>query len=218
MENKIASKVLSITNITDTVFVLRIERNGLAFKAGQYVVLGFPGERLEREYSIYSSESDSYIDLLIKEVHAGAMSCRLKRLESGAPLEVSGPFGFFVLNDQVILDSQLVVFVATGTGISPFRSFILSHPGIDYTLLHGIRNRNETYHKHDYDTARYIPCISRGESDAFLGRVTDYLSQNEVNADASYYLCGNAAMIDEVIDILEARGISPGHIKTEVFF
>jgi ferredoxin/flavodoxin---NADP+ reductase len=150
------SKVVSVTGLSDSAFVLRVERNRLEFRAGQYVVLGFSGERIAREYSIYSSEHDPYIDLLIKEVDQGVVSRRLKRLRPGDILDVSGPFGFFILSDRVIHDRQPVVFVATGTGISPFRSFILSYPNIDYTLLHGIRHRSEAYHMGDYDPARYI--------------------------------------------------------------
>jgi ferredoxin/flavodoxin---NADP+ reductase len=212
------SKVLSNTWLSDTTFVLRIERNGLEFRAGQYVVLGFPGERISREYSIYSSERDPYIDLLIKEVDQGEMTPRLKQLMPDDLLTIDGPFGFFVMPDLVIHERQPVVFVATGTGISPFRSFILSYPDIEYTLLHGIRHLSETYHMHDYDPARYIPCVSSGEGYGFRGRVTDYLSHNEINTNAFYYLCGNSAMVDEVIDILEERGISPDRIKTEIFF
>ena len=212
------SKVLSVTGLSDTTFVLRMERNGLEFRAGQYVVLGFPGERLSREYSIYSSELDPFIELLIKEVDPGEMSYRLKHLKPGDTLEVSGPFGFFVLVDQLIEDRQAVFFIATGTGISPFRSFILSNPGINYTLLHGVRRRSEAYHMKDYDPARYIPCFSHHGGKGYKGRVTDYLSQNDMNTNAFYYLCGNSSMIDDVIDILEARGVSHGQIKTEVFF
>ncbi len=212
------SKVLSVVWLSDSAFVLRMERNGLEFRAGQYVVLGFPGERISREYSIYSSEHDPYIDLLIKEVDQGVVSRRLRQLMPGDLLELSGPFGFFILSDQVIHDRKPVVFVATGTGISPFRSFILSYPDIEYTLLHGIRYRSEAYHMDDYDPARYIACLSRDAGMGYKVRVTGYLSQNDIHTDAFYYLCGNSAMIDEVIDMLEVGGVSPGQIKTEVFF
>ena len=212
------SKVLSVTGLSDSAFVLRLERHGLEFKAGQYLVLGFPGERISREYSIYSSEHDPFIELLVKEVDPGELSPRLKHLMPGDLLELSGPFGFFILSDQVIHDRQPVVFVATGTGISPFRSFILSYPDIEYTLLHGIRHHSETYHMDDYDPARYIACLSRDAGKGYKGRVTVYLSQNDMNTNAFYYLCGNSVMIDDVMDILEARGVAPGQIKTEVFF
>jgi ferredoxin/flavodoxin---NADP+ reductase len=218
VDDKIQSKVLSVTNITDSAYVLRIERKGFDFKAGQYLVLNFPGERIAREYSIYSSESDAFIELLIKVTFPGDMSHRLKYLKPDTILEISGPFGFFILKEKIIRENQPVVFVATGTGISPFRSMILSYPAIGYIILHGVRQVSEAYHRGDYHSDRYILCLSQEDGIGYKGRVTDYLSENDVNPKALYYLCGNSAMIDDATDILEEKGVSPDHIKTEIFF
>jgi ferredoxin/flavodoxin---NADP+ reductase len=218
VENKMQSEVISVTHLTDSVFVLRLARNGLVFKAGQYIVLGFPGERIAREYSIYSAEQDEYIELLIREVDQGDMSRRLKQLSPGDKLEISGPFGFFVLTKQVIGADQPVVFVATGTGISPFRSMIRSYTGLDYTLLHGVRYRYEAYHRTAYDPARFILCLSGEDRLDYQGRVSDYLAEKQLDRNALYYLCGNSAMVDDVTDILEVNGILPDQIKTEIFF
>ncbi|NJM14595.1 MAG: hypothetical protein HC896_03735 [Bacteroidales bacterium] len=43
------------------------------------------------------------------------------------------------------------MFLATGTGISPFHSIVNSLPGLNYKLLHGVRYINEGYDKADYD-------------------------------------------------------------------
>lgn len=212
------STVLSITRLTDSAFVLRMARNGLIFRAGQYITLGFPGERIAREYSICSAEHDEYLELLIREIDQGEMSRRLKSLQVGAVVEITGPFGFFVLSDKAICGGQPLVFVATGTGISPFRSMILTHERLDYTLLHGVRYLSDAFHSTDYDPARHILCVSRDKGPAYHGRVSTYLSERTLNPHAHYFLCGNSAMIDEVTDILEERSISPDQIKTEIFF
>ncbi len=52
----------------------------------------------------------------------------------------------------------------------------------------------------------------------FLGRVTAWLRHNKIDTGTLCYLCGNANMIDESTDILEAYGISPENIRSEVFF
>jgi ferredoxin/flavodoxin---NADP+ reductase len=218
MNNKIQSKILSVINITDSAYVLRMERNGFEFKAGQYLVLSFPGERKAREYSIYSSETDNYIELLIKEVDPGEMSHQLKYLKVGTKVEISGPFGFFILKDDVIKSNRPIIFVATGTGISPFRSIIKSNPTLDYTILHGVRFKSEAYHNADYEPNRYQLCSSRENGIGYKGRVTDFIVENGINPNALYYLCGNSAMVNDVSDILEERGLMPDQIKTEIFF
>jgi NAD(P)H-flavin reductase len=64
----------------------------------------------------------------------------------------------------------------------------------------------------------YIACLTNDDRLGYKGRVTDYLSHNGLHANAIYYLYGNSSMIDEVMDILEPKGIAPDCMKTEVFF
>ena len=218
MKEKIQSKVLEIRNITESTYILRLERNGFEFRAGQYLVLSVPDERKAREYSIYSSEQDEFIELLIKEVNPGELSHELKYLKVGTKVQISGPYGYFILKDEVLQKKQPVIFVATGTGISPFHSIILSNPDLDYKILHGVRYKYEAYEKEDYNAHRYQLCSSRENGIGYKGRVTDFLAEHDIDKAALYYLCGNSAMIDQVIDMLEQRGLSPDQIKTEVFF
>jgi ferredoxin/flavodoxin---NADP+ reductase len=217
-DNKIDVKVLDVILLDESTFVLRLERNGFQFKAGQYLVLSVPGERKAREYSIYSSEYDPYIELLIKEVNPGDVSRELRCVKIGSILQISGPFGFFVLDDRALTERKPVIFVATGTGISPFHSIVTSNPSIDYRVIHGIRNGNETFGKTDFLQNTYISCTTRDVAGDFHGRVTNYLEQNDLNANALYYLCGNSAMVDQVIDLLETKGLPAENIKTEIFF
>lgn len=218
MKEKIQCKVLEVRDITESTYVLRIERNGFEFRAGQYLVLSVPDERKAREYSIYSAESDDFIELLIKEVQPGEMSHELKYLKVGTKVQISGPFGYFILKDEVLEKKQPVVFVASGTGISPFHSIILSNPSLDYRIIHGVRFKYEAYQKEDYNPSRYQLCSSRENGIGFKGRVTDFLKSEPVNTEALYYLCGNSAMVDEVSDYLEEQGLPVENIKTEVFF
>jgi NAD(P)H-flavin reductase len=217
-DQKILCKILDIIDVTESTYVLRLERNGFEFKAGQYLVLSIPDERKAREYSIYSPEDADYLDLLIKEVDPGDFSHELKYLKVGTKVEISGPFGFFILKDEVIAKQQPVIFVATGTGISPFHSIILSNSGLDYQVLHGVRYKYEAYHKADYNAERFILCSSRENGIGYKGRVSDYIKENKINKQALYYLCGNSAMVDEVTDLLEEKGLPADNIKTEIFF
>ena len=213
----IPSKVLDIRNLTESTYVLRLEKNDLPFKAGQYMVLQAGRHHRAREYSIYSPEDAPYIDLLIREVENGDISRELRHLKIGSTLEIKGIFGFFVLRDQPAQANHLT-FIATSTGISPFHSIIQSNPGLHYDLIHGVRFEYEAYDAADYPADCYHLCTSREKGKNFHGHVTQYLKEKGIRKDSVYYLCGNSAMIHEVTDLLEENGIPPKNIRTEVFF
>jgi len=212
------SKILDIINLTDSTYLVRLEKNNFEFKAGQYLVLNIPGENMAREYSIYSKEDDSCIDLLIKEVTDGKISKELKYLKIGTKVELSGPFGFFVLRDGELNQKNHFTFVATGTGISPFHSMVMSNPQLEYEVIHGIKFNNEAYHATDYLAGSYKACISQEYGANFSGRVTKYLREKGFRKDSIFYICGNSAMVNEVSGYLELKGVPPERIRTEVFF
>ena len=68
MKKTTYSKILEINNLTESTYVIRLEKSDFEFKPGHYLVLNVPGEYKSREYSLYSPEKAPYIDLLIKEV------------------------------------------------------------------------------------------------------------------------------------------------------
>jgi len=130
---------------------------------------------------------------------------------------IEGPAGFFIL-DEALKNGHPLLFIATGTGISPFHSFVRSFPELNYTILHGVHFADEAYGKDAFNPARYCLCTSREEKGDYFGRVTYYLKEHPVASGTICYLCGNSEMIDEVTEILEAGHIPPEHIRTEVFF
>ena len=215
-KNNIVS-VKTKRNLTDTTYVLRLERGGMEFDAGQYISLGLPGTSEKREYSIYSGTREDYIEVLIKEIDEGVVSRQLKQLNPGSKAEMDGPFGFFTLGTEQKAGQKLV-FIASGTGIAPFHSFINSYNDLDYRIIHGVRHSNEAYESEVYDPERYTLCASRDDKGNYRGRVTEYLKEHPADPDADYYLCGNSNMIHDVYDILKAQGVDAGKIHAEVYF
>jgi NAD(P)H-flavin reductase len=212
------SKIQDIINLTESTYIVRLEKNNFEFKAGQYLVLNIPGENMAREYSIYSEENAPYIDLLIKEVTNGKLSKELKYIKIGTKVEISGPFGFFILRDRDLNQGAHFTFVATGTGISPFHSMVLSNPGLNCEVIHGVKHNVEAYDSADYPIGCYKACTSRDQGVNYFGRVTNYLKGREIRKDSIYYICGNSGMVGEVSGYLELQGIAPENIRTEVFF
>ena len=216
-EPKSQHRVESIRRLTSSTYVLRIERDGLDFIPGQYAVLGKAGSFEAREYTIYSGlQNNQFLDFLITAVDGGQVSNALRECVAGDILELEGPMGYFELEQT--LTGGKHYFIATGSGIAPFHSFIQSEAELDFILLHGVRYIADCYDKQDYDPQRYISCVSREEGGDFHGRVTDYLRNQTPALDVWYYLCGNCDMIYEIYDILTEQGVPHKQIRTEVFY
>jgi ferredoxin--NADP+ reductase len=187
------------------------------FQTGQFVILKIPGSSEKREYSVYSGETDDFLEVLVREIEGGKVSGRLKKLKPGTEIEVEGPYGFFKFDPEKFT-SQKFLFVATGTGISPFHSFVRTFPELDYQLVHGVRLKEEAYEHADYQKEKVTLCLSGEETGDFNGRVTDFLFTQKIDRETNCFLCGNSEMIYEVFDILTGKGIPVSNIYSEVYF
>jgi ferredoxin-NADP reductase len=209
--------VLEKINLTPETFVIRLDRQGMKFEPGQYVIIRIPGQNKGREYSIYSGINDEYLDFLVREIPEGEFSRYLRHLTAGSELDVEGPKGYFI-PDQKTREGQPVMLIATGTGISPFHSYVRSVPGLNYRVLHGVHFADEAYGRATFDQDKYVLCTSRSDKGDYFGRVTYYLKEHPVDPSTICYLCGNSEMINEVTVLLEKSGFPPQNIRTEVFF
>jgi ferredoxin--NADP+ reductase/benzoate/toluate 1,2-dioxygenase reductase subunit len=211
-------KAISVRDLNPSTYVLRFERNGMPFKAGQHILLGVEDDIQSREYSIYSGENDDFFEVLIKEVKEGKVSRQLRNVKKGEVLNFENPVGYFVIRDEDV-SSKKFLFIASGTGIAPFHSFVKTYPSMDYKLLHGVRHTSEAYDRIDYPASRYILCTSKDQNGNFHGRVTDWLKNNPVeDKDTLCFLCGNCEMIHDAYDILQSQGIPSENLFAEVYF
>jgi ferredoxin--NADP+ reductase len=209
--------VLEIKNLIPETFILRLDRQDFQFEPGQYVVLRMPHEQKGREYSIFSATTDDYLYFLIREIPEGEFSRYLRHLKPGSEIDVEGPKGYFVLDERSKKGAPILM-IASGTGISPFHSYVKSYPNLNYKVLHGVRFANEAYGRDAFSPDKYLICSSRRDDGGYFGRVTYYLKETTVDKDTICYLCGNSEMIDQATTILEKYGLPPENIRTEVFF
>ena len=211
-------KVLNIRDLSPSTYILRLERKKLNFKPGQCFNLGLKGSGINREYSIYSGVDDSYLEFLIKEVKRGSVSPALRKVKPGDEVALHGPYGAFTINSDKA-KKTLFTFIATGTGIAPFHSFVRTYPDLDYRIINGVRTAEERYEYNDYDRKRLTTCVTRDDCwSGFKGRVTDYLQQHYIDPTQIYFLCGNQGMIQKGYDLLRIKGVSGDQIFTEAFF
>jgi ferredoxin--NADP+ reductase/benzoate/toluate 1,2-dioxygenase reductase subunit len=215
--NAVAHQVLQVRHLSPASYVLRFERQGLSFRPGQYIQVGLYGGRDLREYSIYSSPNDPYLEILVRVVEDGFVSRQLQASNPGDLLAVAGPYGEFTIPDDAVGECSFLL-VATGTGIAPYRSFLRSYPDLRHTLLHGVRYREDLVGSGEVLLDGYVPCVSRERGGWFHGRVTDYLREYPPAPGTLCYFCGNCDMIYDGFEILMRSGIPRSDLYAEVYF
>ena len=212
-------RVLGRRDLSPSTFVLRFSREDLSFVPGQWINVGPPNKREQREYSIYSTPGDDFLEVLVKEIPDGLVSPALRRCRPDDRVEIEGPHGAFTLVEGT-REAPRFLFCATGTGVSPFHCFARAIPGLDYRLLHGVRSLQDYSETEAFAPDRYVPCVSRGAAGtgARSGRLTATLEKEPIDPGTFCYLCGNSDMIYEVYGILKHQGVSREHIFAEVYF
>ena len=127
------------------------------------------------------------------------------------------------------------VFVATGTGIAPFRSMLLDHLPTTHphvTLLFGVRHEEGLLYRaeferlaDEYSSFRFLPTVTRptenwqglrGRVQAHLDEALDIKSYEDVST-VDVYICGLKEMVDDVRRELKARGFDRKQIIYEKY-
>jgi len=185
------------------------------FVPGQKILLCVDG--ISREYSIASSPGADLV-LCIRYVPEGAMSERLARLKKGDVVEFSEAYGYFIHRPGSS------IFIATGTGASPFASFV--NTGVkDFIMLHGAECAADLFYRNLFmaSARQYTPCLTSESSynidtyNAYSGRVTSYLAEILTGGPFDFYLCGNGSMIKDAVTIIDKK-FTGSRIFTETFF
>lgn len=213
------AEVAGLTWFTPDLFAFELRRNEISFTPGDCVSLFAEEGNISRPYSIASGVHDSVLRFLIRKMEGGGVSTYLAARQPGDRVRLSLPFGWFHPGQDC--EGDPFVFIATGTGIAPFLSYIQSRSRqMPIRCLYGVRRRQDAIGLAELRACCPIDlAVSRERvANAFHGRVTGLLDRFELTPDCQFYLCGLDAMIQTVAQWLEARGIQPFNIHREVFF
>ncbi|MFA8300077.1 MAG: FAD-binding oxidoreductase [Hyphomicrobiales bacterium] len=210
------SEIISNKKIKDGVYLLTIKYNE-KFIPGQVVGLSLNPKDPPRLYSIASAGSDQKIDILFNIKDGGSLTPQLSRLKASDTIYISHPFGAFLGDDKPAW------WIASGTGIAPYRSMSLAGLYKNKKLIHGGRTLEDFYFYEEFKDlfgSNYIRCSSRLEHpEVFHGRITKYLEQQDhIPKDINYYLCGNSEMVVDVREILISKGVPFLNIMAEIYF
>ncbi len=227
-------RVTSFRMLTPTVFETTFETDKpLVFEAGQFISVVIPGagpkgRDLRRAYSIASEPDARPVELCIKLVEDGPGTNYLYKLRPGDTFKGFAPYGDFVYEAK---QGRHACFIATGTGIAPFRAMVLSkayrdNPPASASCLLGVREEEELLYMDEFGklpSLKWVPAVTRPTAawKGFRGRVTDYLRTLGPEypwLQTEFYLCGNGAMIDETKALLAAHGVSKDSIHQEIYY
>lgn len=229
------ARVLRSVPLSEFTKHIELEVNGVShfgFVPGQWLSVKAhtpEGEEMTRAYSIASPPSDNrHVAFCLNRVQDGFMSNYLCGLETGAEIAFQGPFGNFTLHPPV----RDTVFVATGTGIAPFRSMLHwllaehdRHQGYHFWLLFGARRESDLYYRQEFEQLaakhanfHFLPTLSRADAEwqGFRGYVQEHLPEIVgTRTDMHAYICGLAKMVKANRDLLKGIGWDRTSIRYE---
>lgn len=201
----------------------------IPFRAGQCMMLMVsPG--VNRTMSICSVPQETARVSMIADVSPmGPGSKWTIGLRVGDVANFVAPTGVFFFDEA---SPRKKIFVATGTGVAPFRSMIEEYLAKKGTatieLFWGQRHEEDVYWKENFDTLfdtyptfSWHQVLSQPTSawQGLKGHVTEHVLDSVKDLPQhDYYLCGNKNMIEDVRSQLLAKNVPKEQIKTELFY
>lgn len=227
------AKLKEKKQFTDDVIELTFETpEAFAFRAGQFTTFKVADKMPPcfRAYSISSSPSENgnTFSTCLKLVENGRGSNWLNTLKVGDDIEFLGPNGNFLYKGN----KDNAIFIATGTGITPFKAIIKDElkrgNKKNLQLLFGLRHASHVFYQDffenlvkEYPNFSYHITLTKPENHDWqgkTGRVTEFLRNTDIDVqNTEVYICGLKIMIEEVVAILKEKGMAQEDIHFEKY-
>lgn len=204
------------------------------FQAGQYINLfvEIDGIRTSRPYSISSAPNQTgYYDLTVRRIEDGFVSTYLlDDAKTGDSFQSTSPSGQFHHNP--LFHGDNLVFIAGGSGITPFMSMIREVADKDLDrrvhLIYGSRNEDDIVFKEELEQRSKehqnltITTVISEPSKGYSG-VTGFITADLIKdlvkdfKDKMFYVCGPEVMYTFVLAELAKLKIPKRQIRVEIF-
>lgn len=221
---KYRAEIVSIETSIDGVYRLEFKSLGKPFKynAGQFLHLAIdeydPSAQWpdSRCFSMQSAPSDE--NIRITYAVKGQFTKRMQQeLKPGKQATLKLPYGDLFSQEH---NKKKTVFIAGGTGITPYLSLFTDASFAAYTkpiLYAGFRDKNMNLYKLELEFAQKINCgleihLVYQETEGVLDI---YKIQTENGKDASYFISGPPTMIKIFKHTLIAKGVSEQNVLTD---
>ena len=230
-------KYIKKTRVSIDAWDLHFEKpEDFNYQSGQFIEVNIPQQHPDdrgqkRWFTLSSSPTENSIDITTRKLlKHSSFKDYLFRLKRNDEISINGPSGSFILPDN----SQKLVWIAGGIGITPFRSqikYLTDSKIFDYsiTLFHGNKSLEDnicrdlmTNYHHKNPNFKYIEVLSEnipkhwtGES----GYIDKKIIQKYVDDLQSrhYYISGPEPMVDAVKIKLSSIAIDDNHIHQDWF-
>jgi ferredoxin-NADP reductase len=212
-------QVIDVLQHSQEIFEIKLERGDIHFIPGQYISIYTPDHKISREYSIASGIHDPHLGFLVKHLPEGIVTEFLMNLKPGNPVTISKPAGSFRPGTQHV--GENFIFIATGTGIAPFLSYVKSYPdNPPKKFFYGVKYRTDAvgYEIFNEKCTGYLAVSREKIPGIFHGRISDVVKKFQFEKNLHFYLCGLDSMIEEMRTYLTSIGIATGQIHHEIFF
>jgi len=226
-------RVCSVRRTTPSTRVVRLELDGkFDYRAGQSARLGPEDADALVPYSIASAPEDSrkgqFLEFLIKVDAQERWGEKFDPLRRGMRLKVNGPEGRFVFPEQT--SERHFMFIAGGTGIAPLRAMLRHSRAAGqhgtFSVLYSARTPQDFSYRGELrgmarrGEIQLLLTATRGVHDRWRGRQGRITSAELASLitdpdDTLCFVCGPAAMVDEVPQLLRQLGVDRSKILLE---
>jgi len=226
-------EILPQTATAKTFCFERVDGPLPPFRAGQYVnvMANVEGVRTSRPYSISSAPMAERLELTVRDKLGGFVAPYLfNKLKIGHVLETSGPAGHFYY--EPLIDGKDLVFLAGGSGITPFMSMIRDtvkrQRPLKINLLYGSRTPEDVMFKKELEKlaaahSNFSFSLVISEPPEGYGGLRGFLNSKliaEVVGDIkgkTVYVCGPRAMHDLCRASLKEMEVPQRKIRYELY-
>jgi len=220
------SKLIKKEQLTGDTYSFYFARpSTFEFIPGQYIkmILNIenPDERgVSRFFSLPSSPTERDHLMITTRILQSSFKKTLESLPLDAEVQMRGPHGMFVLDEQ---DPRGKVYLAGGIGITPARSMLVylrdKNLNIPFTLMVSFSNGSEIIFQDELSSLsnndRKIIYVVTSEE----GRIDEEKIKKNVPdlPNSLFYISGPAGFVDAMEKLVRSLGVSEENIKTEDF-
>lgn len=218
--------VTDVTRLTPDVkqFRLVAADHAFDFRPGQHTTVQFEqdGEEVVRPYTATNHPGTDELTLAIRRYDDGTASVWMHERERGDTIEVGDVDGNLYVRD---FESD-VVFVATGTGITPMAAMLQDYADRgegDAHLFVGEKTREDLIYRETFDRTAasndnvdVTYSLSEEEWNGPIGHVQNQLTDELASLeDKDFYVCGVPQMVVDTTEVLRDEGVAEDRIYTE---
>ncbi|MBS8122037.1 FAD-binding oxidoreductase [Candidatus Vampirococcus lugosii] len=227
--NKISSK----TN--EEVFLMFKLIGDFEFKTGQFVMIttNIDNKNIKRAYSIATTnkllQDKKQIGFYVKKASENGVSNYFTQIiKEGDELEITGPYGHFIDNEEI----KNYLLISVGSGVGPILGIyeeIINEKNNFNKLVNIFSEKTEkningiiqkTFNSND-EKVKNILYLSRDKVEGYrnghiqdgLQEAIDFLGTKKIKV----FICGKPEMVDDATNILLSKGIEKNNIISEKY-